>query len=310
MSGTPTSYSGAGISGMREGYLPFRDWRTWYKVVEGAPPARPIPLLTLHGGPGIPHGYLDSIGEMARDGRTVVFYDQLGCGESTRPHDPSLWTVDLFVEEIENVRAGLGLERIHLLGQSWGGMLAREYALRRPSGLVSLVLADTGASMRQWVAEATRLLEGLPEDVRRVIAEHQAAGTFDSPEFVEAMNVFYGRHVCRRDPMPDYVAGAFAALDEDAEVYNTMWGPNEFTATGTLKDWDVSERLGEIRVPTLIVSGRYDEATPAMQETLRAGIAGAEQHIFEQSSHLPHAEEPEAFRAVVGEFLDRVERGA
>jgi proline-specific peptidase len=297
------------VSSAREGRLPFRGWETWYKVVEGAAPAKAIPLLTLHGGPGIPHGYLDPLADLAADGRTIVFYDQLGCGESTRPHDPSLWSVDLFVEELDNVRAGLGLEEVHLLGQSWGGMLALDYALRRPSGLVSLVLADTAASMAQWVAEASRLRSELPGEVQRVLAEHEAAGTIDSPEYAEAMNAFYARHVCRCDPMPDCVAQAFAALEEDAEVYNTMWGPNEFTCTGTLKPWNVRERLGEIGVPTLVVSGRYDEATPAMQETLVRGIAGAEQRIFEHSSHLPHAEEPEAFRAVVADFLDRAEEG-
>jgi len=294
---------------VREGHLPFRKWQTWYGVVESGPGDR-VPLLTLHGGPGIPHEYLDPLGELAHNGRSVVFYDQLGCGDSTHIHDPSLWSVDLFAEQVDSVRAGLGLERVHLLGQSWGGVLALEYALLRPSGLVSLVLADTTPSMAQWVAETSRLRAELPSEVQRTLAAHEAAGTVDSPEYAAAMMVFYARHICRLDPWPEYVRRAFARMEEDPEVYYTMWGPNEFTCTGTLKTWDVRGRLGEIDVPTLVLCGRYDEATPAIAETLRAGIPGSELHIFEQSSHLPHAEEPQAYRAVVEGFLARVEHGS
>jgi L-proline amide hydrolase len=303
----------------REGRVPFGAWQTWYQVI-GAPAAGtgpasvaaagPAPLLVLHGGPGIPHGYLDPLAGLAHDGREVVFYDQLGCGASTHPHDPSLWTVDLFVEQLDDLRRRLGLERVHVLGQSWGGMLALDYALRRPAGLASLVLADTAPSMSVWVREGARLRAELPDDVQRALAEHEAAGTVGSDEYQAAMMVFYARHICRLDPWPEYVERAFAEMDEDPEVYNTMWGPNEFTCTGTLKTWDVSARLGEIDVPTLVVCGRYDEATPAIAGALRDAIAGAELHVFEQSSHLPHAEEPEAFRAVVDDFLARVEQTA
>jgi proline-specific peptidase len=308
----------------KEGYLPFRDWQTWYAVVDGGRPqgdagaaaagpgaagGKRTPLLTLHGGPGIPHSYLDPLAELAHDGRDVVFYDQVGCGDSTHPHDPSLWSVDLFVDELDIVRAGLGLDRVHVLGQSWGGMLALDYAIRKPAGLASLVLADTAPSMAQWVTETARLRAGLPENVQRTLAEHEAAGTIDSPEYAEAMMAFYAEHVCRLDPWPDCVERAFAALEEDPEVYYTMWGPNEFTCTGSLKTWDVRDRLGEIDVPTLVICGRHDEATPAIAQTLVDGIPGAELHIFEHSSHLPHAEEPEAFRAVVDDFLERVDAG-
>ncbi|MBM3147210.1 MAG: proline iminopeptidase-family hydrolase [Actinobacteria bacterium] len=296
----------------REGYLPFRDWQTWYLVIDGgltsAGGKRP-PLLVLHGGPGIPHDYLDPLAELAHDGRDVVFYDQVGCGESTRPHDPSVWSVDLFVEELENVRRGLGLERVHILGQSWGGMLALDYAVRRPQGVAGLVLADTAPSMEQWVAESARLRAELPDDVRTTLEEHEAAGTIESPEYQAAMMAFYAEHVCRADPWPEYVERAFSALEEDSEVYNTMWGPNEFTCTGSLKTWDVRDRLADIDIPTLVVCGRHDEATPAIAQTLVDGIPGAESHIFEDSSHLPHAEEPDAYRAVIEEFLARVDAG-
>lgn len=296
----------------RGGYLPFRDWQTWYMVIDGGRTSdggKRLPLLVLHGGPGIPHGYLDPLAELAHDGRDVVFYDQVGCGESTRPHDPSVWSVDLFVEELENVRHGLSLDHVHILGQSWGGMLALDYAVRRPAGVAGLILADTAPSMELWGTESARLRAGLPDHVRATLNEHEAAGTIDSPDYLAAMMAFYAEHVCRLDPWPEYVGRAFAALEEDPEVYNTMWGPNEFTCTGSLKTWDVRDRLGDIDIPALVICGRHDEATPAIAQTLVDGIPGAGLHIFEDSSHLPHAEEPAAFRAVVEEFLTRVDAG-
>ncbi len=244
---------------------------------------------------------------LAETGRRVIFYDQLGCGNSDRPHDPSLWTVELFVAEVAAVRAALGLERVHLLGQSWGGMLAMEYALTQPDGLASLLIESSPASMRQWVAEANRLRAALPPDDQATLLRHEAAGTTDDPAYEAALSTFYARHVCRLDPVPDFVARSFAKLAANPEVYHTMNGPSEFHVVGTLQNWDITARLGEIRVPTLVLSGRHDEATPAIAATVRDGIPGAEGVIFEESSHMCHAEEPERFREVVSAFLARIE---
>jgi L-proline amide hydrolase len=290
-----------------EGTIPFRGYNTWYQIVgDGEEPGN-LPLLALHGGPGVPHDYLESMAALADTGRRVIFYDQLGCGNSDHPHNPSLWTVDLFVAEVAAVRAALGLERVHLLGQSWGGMLAMEYALTQPAGLASLLIESSPASMRQWVAEANKLREALPAEIQVTLLRHEEAGTTADPAYEEAMGVFYARHVCRLDPMPDYVARSFAKLVADPEVYHTMNGPSEFHVVGTLRDWDITARLGEIRVPTLVLSGRHDEATPAIAATVREGIPGAEGVIFEESSHMCHAEEPERFREVVTAFLERIE---
>jgi L-proline amide hydrolase len=145
-----------------------------------------------------------------------------------------------------------------------------EYALTQPDGLLSLTIADSPASMRQWVAEANRLRAQLPLEVQQTLRKHEEAGTTDDDEYEEAMMVFYRRHVCRLDPWPEYVRRTFAHLAENPEVYHTMNGPSEFHVTGTLKEWDIVDRLGEIRVPTLVISGRYDEATPAITETVPA----------------------------------------
>ena len=193
---------------VQEGTIPFKGYDTWYRIVgEGEEPGK-LPLLLLHGGPGAAHDYLESLAAMAETGRRVIFYDQLGCGSSAIPESkPELWTVGLYVEEVDAVRRALGLERIHLLGQSWGGMLGMEYALTQPAGLVSLTVASSPASMTQWVAEANRLREELPPEVQGTLLRHEAAGTTDDPEYHAAMEVFYERHVCRVKPTPEYVRG-------------------------------------------------------------------------------------------------------
>jgi L-proline amide hydrolase len=286
----------------REGVVPFEDGETWYRIV-GDRDHRP-PLIALHGGPGATHDYLLSLADLAGD-RNVVFYDQFGNGRSS--HFPSrgadFWTVDLFVRELHNLVAALEIGEHHVLGQSWGGFLAQEYALTQPPTLRSLVLADTAASFPDFVAEANKLRAELPPEVEATLRKHEEAGTTDDPEYAAACDVFYRRHVCRVDPWPDEVVEAFAWIERDPTVYHTMNGPSEFHVIGSIRDWQSKDRLREIRVPTLLVSGRHDEATPALQETLRDGIAGAEWVVFEDSSHMPHVEERERYMQVVGEWL-------
>jgi L-proline amide hydrolase len=205
-----------------------------------------------------------------------------------------------------NLVEHLGIaERHHILGQSWGGFLAQEYALTQPPGLRSLVLANTAASFPDFLAEVNRLRTELPAEVEETLRRHEADGTTGASEYMEAAMVFYLRHVCRLPGWPDEVTHAFAAIELDPTVYHTMNGPSEFHVIGSLKDWQVKDRLDEIRVPTLVASGRYDEATPALQKTLVDGIAGAEQAIFEESSHMPFWEERERYMAIVGDFLSR-----
>lgn len=290
-----------------EGTVAFRGHNTWYVVAgEGEQPGR-FPLVTLHGGPGGSHDYLEPLQELADTGRRVIQYDQLGCGRSDHPDDPSLWTVELFIDELNTVRDALGLDRIHLFGSSWGGMLAMEYALTRPDGLESLIIASSPASMIQWVAEANRLRDLLPAEVQETLVRHEAAGTTDDPDYEAACQVFYNRHLCRLEQWPDYVNRSMAQMPN--QVYMTMNGPSEFHVIGTLKNWDIRDRLGEIAVPTLVTSGRHDEATAEIAGTVAEGIPGAEWVVFEQSAHMAHVEEPDDYRKVVSGFLSGVEQG-
>jgi proline-specific peptidase len=290
------------------GLIPFKGYQTWYRIVGEKEEAGKLPLLVLHGGPGATHDYLESFDAMAETGRRVIYYDQLGCGMSSISESkPEMWTVDLYVEEIDVVRKALGLERIHLLGQSWGGMLAMEYMFTQPKGIASLTIASSPASMIQWVAEANRLRDELPPDVQATLIKHEAAGTTTDPEYKEAVKVFNQRHVNRVVPPPDYVQRSHDFLDKNGEVYNTMNGPSEFHVIGTLKTWDVRHRLPEINAPTLITSGRYDEATPLIAETVHKGIGGSQWVLFENSSHSSHIEEAPRYMQVLEEFIAQYE---
>jgi proline-specific peptidase len=291
-----------------EGFVPFAGARTWYRSVAAEREEDRLPLLCLHGGPGANWLHLVPYEDLA-DERRVVFYDQLGAGNSpvTEPHDPAMWTPELYVQEVDAVRGALGLERVHILGHSWGGMLAMQYAIGQPEGLASLVVESSPANVPAWIAEVQRLRSELPPEVEATLRRHEEAGTTDDPEYEEAVMVFYRRHLCRTDPWPDWLVRCFEILEANPEVYHSMNGPSEFHVIGTIKDWDISDRLGEIRLPTLILSGRYDEVTPATVEVVHRGIPGSEWVLLEESSHMAQAEEPERTLAVIREFLARVE---
>jgi len=181
-----------------------------------------------------------------------------------------------------------------------------DYALTQPPGLASLVISSSPASIPLWAEEATRLRSELPAEVLAVLDQHERAGTTDDPAYAAAEMEFYRRHLCRLDPWPDCLTRSMTGMRR--EIYETMQGPNEFVITGTLADWDITPRLGEIGVPTLVTSGRYDEATPRIAEQVHRGIPGSQWVVFEESAHCAFLEEPERYLSVVDEFLTRVER--
>lgn len=294
-----------------EGTIAFRGYSTWYRVIGAGEGAGKLPVLCLHGGPGASWNHMEPYEALA-EGRRVVFYDQLGCGNSAvgEPHDPAMWTTELYLDEIATVREALGLEVCHVLGHSWGGMLGMSYAITQPPGLASLIVESSPANVPFWMTELEKLRADLPPEVEETLRKHEEAGTTDSPEYEEAMMVFYGRHVCRADPWPDFLMRTLETLQANPEVYNTMNGPSEFHVIGVMKDFDITDRLDSIRVPTLIFSGRHDEVTPATVEQVHKGIPGSEWVVFEESSHMSQAEEPEKVLALLRDWLERVESGA
>ncbi len=289
-----------------EARAPFGSHETWYRVT-GDLSSSKKPVFILHGGPGAAHNYVDAYKLLSERGRAVIHYDQIGCGNSTHlpEQDAAFWTPQLFIDELENLVDHLGVrDGFHVLGQSWGGMLGAEYGVLRPRGLASLTIANSPASMALWMSEARRMRETYPPDIQDKLNFHEAAGTTDSAEYQAATMWVYERHVCRVVPFPPEVTASFDQIGRDPTVYHTMNGPNEFFVVGTLRDWSVIDRLPRIAVPTLVISGRHDEATPACVEPFATGIPGARWVIFENSSHMPHVEEQAACMAVVGDFLD------
>lgn len=266
------------------------------------------PLLVVHGGPAIPHDYLLPLEGLADRGRTVVFYDQLGCGGSDRPHDASRFTVEHFVAEIDAVRGALGLDRVHLLGHSCGGILTLEHALRGAAGLRSLVLASTFAAVDRCIEEQLRLVEDEQGAAARRIAErHTAAGTVRDPEFRVVVEELFAAHMTADRVRPALLDQAFAGMGD--ETYAVMWGTGgQFRATGELAGWDVRDRLPEVTVPALVTHGRHDYVTVALGEELVRSLPDARLEVFDASGHMAFLEETERYLDVVESFLAEVER--
>lgn len=289
--------------GAKEGYIDVEGGRVWYRVSGSG---SNTPLVLLHGGPGAPSYYLDPLEAISAD-RPVVFYDQLGAGKSDRPTDPSLWTIDRYVRELGQVRDALGLAEVHILGHSWGSMLAVDYLLTKPEGVKSVILASPVMSARRWAEDAERLLAQLPNDVQEAVKSHEAAGTTESPEYQEAIMAYYKRFFSRADPWPPYLLQAFEDLNTD--IYGLMWGPSELGATGTLKDYEREDMLPGLDVPVLFTVGRYDEATPETVERHSSLVPDSRIVIFENSAHMTMIDEPQANVATVREFLNGVDPG-
>jgi proline iminopeptidase len=284
-----------------EGHVEVTGGRVWYQVVGSGPE---IPLVTVHGGPGATHDYLEPLEAVATD-RPVVFYDQLGAGKSDAPDDLSLWTNDRMVDELEKLVEALEFRRVHLLGQSWGAIVAAEYALRVPGMVASLILSDPVLSMPLFAKAAAALRAALPAEVREVLDRHEAAGTVDSEEYQEASMEFNRRYVCRLDPMPEPLMRSFGQMNET--IYRHMQGPSEFLITGIHKDYDLTGRLGEISAPTLFICGRHGETRPEETALFHSMVPGSELVVFEESSHVPHLEETERYLQVLRDFLDRAD---
>lgn len=280
-----------------------------YKVWTKKLGSGPIKMLTLHGGPGVTHEYFECFEDfLPQAGVEFYYYDQLGSIYSDQPDDPSLWTIDRFREEVEQVRAALGLENFILYGQSWGSMLAIEYALKYPKHLQGLVLSSMTASIPSYMSYVAKLRAALPKDLLATLEKYEAEGKYDAPEYQDAMyKGVYLRHVCRVDPWPDPVARAFKHINN--QVYGTMQGPNEFVVTGTFKDWDRWKDLPKITVPTLLIGARYDEMDPEDIRKMGRLIPNSRVVICDNGSHLAMWDDQEAYFAALIPFLQDVEKG-
>ncbi|MEH7158818.1 proline iminopeptidase-family hydrolase [Neobacillus drentensis] len=285
-----------------EGYIEVTGGKVWYRLYNKN--AKGTPVIILHGGPGSSSYSLQGLKALADD-RPVIFYDQLGCGKSDRPTNPSLWQIDLFVEELAQVRTALNLEEIHILGHSWGTTLAAAYCLTKPRGVKSVIFSSPCLSAPVWEQDQKQNLEKLPKEIQAIITRCEENGTTDSEEFEEATKEFNKNFVCRLDPYPEWLKQG--SQYRNPEIYNIMWGPSEFTVLGNLKEFDCTARLKEINCPTLYTCGRFDEATPETTQYFSSLTPGSSFHVFEHSAHMPYVEEPEEYLHQIGDFLKAID---
>ena len=287
-----------------EGYLPVPGGRVWYRRMGGGPG---IPLLAVHGGPGGTSCRFAALAPLA-DERPVIYYDQLGSGRSDHPSDTTLWTVARFVDELEAVRRGLGLDSLVLLGHSWGGALVAEYLLTAPRPAVrAVVLSSPLLSTPRWIADANALRAAMPVPLRDALDRHERAGTTDHPEYLAATDSFYARHVSRLATPPEPGCAGVAGNDT---IYRQMWGPTEFRSTGSLRTWDRAADLATLAIPALLVAGEFDEARPATLAEFAATMPNARVVTIPGAAHGTYREKPAEYQGAVRQFLRTVEAPA
>jgi proline iminopeptidase len=287
----------------QEEFIGVEGGRIWYHVVGDGPG---IPLLLVHGGPGGRSCYMAALKWLGSE-RRVIFYDQLGTGRSDRPTDTTLWQLPRFVAEIDAIRQVLQLREVYLYGHSWGGAVVAEYLLTRPhSGVRAAILASPLLSTRRWLADARLLRAQLPSELQRVLSAHEAAGTFDAPEYLAATDSFYARFLTRRTPPVRHPE--CEGVRENAQIYRQMWGPTEFYVTGNLRGYDRTSRLHELRLPVLLLAGEYDEARPETIREFAGLIPGARFQLVEGAAHSITLDQPEQVVSLVRDFLRTVEQ--
>jgi len=268
-----------------------------------------IKMLTLHGGPGCTHEYFECFEDfLPQEGVEFIYYDQLGSHYSDKPTDKSLWRMERFVEEVESVRKGLGLENFYLYGQSWGGMLGIEYALKYGQHLKGLVISNMTASIPSYLKYVNELRAKFPEDVQKMMTDYESKEQWDAPEYQKFVTEqLYNKHICRLVPWPEPVTRMFNHLA--TPVYNTMQGNNEFVVTGTFKDWDRWADLHKINIPTQLIVGRYDSMRVEDIQKMQASIPHSRLGICENGSHLSMWDDQQAYFNILIPFLKDVDSG-
>ena len=283
-----------------EARLPVDGGRIWYKV-SGSGTA--TPAILLHGGPGFASFYMKSLEALGAD-RPVVRYDQLGAGHSDGLKDTTMMNIGHFVRELDSLRAKLGYEKFHVIGHSWGTILGLEYYRAHPEHVASLTLMSAALDIPTWEKNARNLVKTLPDSSQKAIAKSEAAGDFKAPAYEAALMEFYGKYVWRTPVQAD-LDSTFANVNET--IYNYMQGPSEFTITGTLKKYDASPFLKDVKVPTLFTVGEFDEAHPPTIQKFARMTPGAKYAVIPNAAHIVQWDNPEETNRVVRSFLQSVD---
>lgn len=290
---------------IREGYMPFLEYKTYYRVV-GKNTGNKKPLVLLHGGPGSTHNYFEVLDRIAEeDGRQLVMYDQIGCGNSYVENRPDLWNSKVWIEELSELRKHLGLDEIHLLGQSWGGMQTLEYVCNyKPEGLKSIILSSTLPASWLWAEEAQRMIAQMPQDMQDAIKKATESGDYSSPEY-QAAEAEYMRQHCAGEVTENDPECLRRPKKAGRESYVVGWGPNEFTPLGTLKDYDVIDQLGDIKEPALIINGGNDLCTPYVAKFMYDRIPNSEWELFRTCRHMCFVEDNDHYVEVLKKWMNK-----
>ncbi len=290
---------------IREGYMPFLGYKTYYRVV-GKNTGNKKPLVLLHGGPGSTHNYFEVLDRIAEeDGRQLVMYDQIGCGNSYVENRPDLWNSKVWIEELIELRKHLGLDEIHLLGQSWGGMQTLEYVCNyKPEGLKSIILSSTLPASWLWAEEAQRMIAQMPQDMQDAIKKATESGDYSSPEY-QAAEAEYMRQHCAGEVTENDPECLRRPKKAGRESYVVGWGPNEFTPLGTLKDYDVIDQLGDIKEPALIINGGNDLCTPYVAKFMYDRIPNSEWELFRTCRHMCFVEDNDHYVEVLKKWMNK-----
>lgn len=290
---------------IREGYMPFLEYKTYYRVV-GKNTGNKKPLVLLHGGPGSTHNYFEVLDRIAEeDGRQLVMYDQIGCGNSYVENRPDLWNSKVWIEELIELRKHLGLDEIHLLGQSWGGMQTLEYVCNyKPEGLKSIILSSTLPASWLWAEEAQRMIAQMPQDMQDAIKKATESGDYSSPEY-QAAEAEYMRQHCAGEVTENDSECLRRPKKAGRESYVVGWGPNEFTPLGTLKDYDVIDQLGDIKEPALIINGGNDLCTPYVAKFMYDRIPNSEWELFRTCRHMCFVEDNDHYVEVLKKWMNK-----
>lgn len=288
---------------INEGYMPFMGYKTYYRTVGER--TDKAPLILLHGGPGSTHNYFEVLDRVAEeDGRMLVMYDQIGCGNSYVDGRPELWKAETWVNELIALREHLGLDTCHLLGQSWGGMLLLTYICGyEHSGVKSGILSSTLPASWLWGIEQARMIKELPEEYQEAIKTATETGDYSSDIYQRAEEEYMLRHAAGK-PDPDGPECLLRKKRTGRESYVVGWGPNEYTPMGTLKDYDVIDKLKDIKEPCLVINGGNDLCTPYIAKVMYDNIPNSRWELFRECRHMCFVEDNDHYVEVLKEWLN------
>lgn len=286
-----------------EGYMPFKGYKTYYRTV-GENTGDKKPVIFLHGGPGSTHNYFETLDSLAEDGRMLVMYDQLGCGNSFIGSHKELWNAETWISELIALREYLGLDEVHILGQSWGGMQIIAYICDySPKGIKSAVISSGHPSSDMWEQEQRRYITYMPQEMQDAITLCEAKGDYENPKYLAAVDEFMLRH-CAGIPNESSPECLRRKKVSGREAYVTAWGQSEFAPSGNLKDFDYRDKLQNIKEPCLIINGQEDLCSPMIAKFMYDNIPNSKWELFQYSRHMCFVDENEKYIKLVRQWLN------